>query len=535
MKRAILYIRVSTDEQADKGYSLGHQQERLQKYCDLQGIKVVASYKEDHSAKSFDRPQFKKMLEFLKRNKNFADLLLFTKWDRFSRNAGDAYSMISTLNKKGIEPQGIEQQLDLSVPENKLMLAFYLAAPEVENDRRSLNVIVGMRRAMKEGRYLGVAPKGYINTVNELGRPTLKIHEGEANIMRWVFNEVAKGNKTASDLWSETVAKGLPVSRGYFFKMLRKQMYCGKITIAKYKDEAEQIVKSQHEPLVSEELFNKVQNILDGRKKNIPTKNTRREEFPLRGFLNCKLCGNLITASNSRGTGGLYQYYHCTKGCKERIKAEVVNNYFIDLLDTFSIKNKALKNFKVYVNDIYNKNNSANKEGALKTKLDIEKIETRLTNAKKLLMDGEITGTDYKEMKEMLEPELFQLKQMVVETNIELNDIKEYLAYTVKYLENLGLLYKQSDIGMRQQILSSIFSEKLVFEKDTVRTLHYNNVVSLAFNISNTCSESKKKTDRLKIEQSPLVRGRRFELPSPCEHHHLKVARLPISPPPYIA
>lgn len=66
--------------------------------------------------------------------------------------------MISLLRSLGVEPQAIEQPLDLSVPENKMMLAFYLAAPEVENDRRALNTTNGMRRARKEGRWMGPAP-----------------------------------------------------------------------------------------------------------------------------------------------------------------------------------------------------------------------------------------------------------------------------------------------------------------------------------------------------------------------------------------
>lgn len=82
-RRAILYIRVSTDEQADKGYSLAHQEERLRKYCELQNIDVVNLYREDHSAKSFIRPEFEKMLSFVRKHKNKTDLLLFTKWDRF--------------------------------------------------------------------------------------------------------------------------------------------------------------------------------------------------------------------------------------------------------------------------------------------------------------------------------------------------------------------------------------------------------------------------------------------------------------------
>ena len=216
MKKAILYIRVSTDEQADKGYSLAHQQERLEKYCELQGIQVVALYKEDHSAKSFERPQFKKLLDTIKKNKKLADLLLFTKWDRFSRNAGDAYAMINTLNKLGVEPQGIEQQLDLAIPENKLMLAFYLAAPEVENDRRSLNIIVGMRRALKEGRYLGLAPKGYLNARNEQGKPIIAIDTNIAPIIKWCFEEIAKGNKTAKDIWREVNAKGLKICDSHY-------------------------------------------------------------------------------------------------------------------------------------------------------------------------------------------------------------------------------------------------------------------------------------------------------------------------------
>src|SRR6195952_2872185 len=72
------------------------------------------------------------------------DLVLFTKWDRFSRNAPDAYQMIHTLKVLGVEPQAIEQPLDMSVPENKMMLAIYLTAPEIENDRRALNTFYGL-------------------------------------------------------------------------------------------------------------------------------------------------------------------------------------------------------------------------------------------------------------------------------------------------------------------------------------------------------------------------------------------------------
>ena len=123
---ADLYVRVSTDEQADKGYSQRDQEERLRRYCELQKITVRRVIMEDHSAKTFKRPEWMKLLGDLKKRRGQIDCILFTKWDRFSRNAGDAYQMINTLRKLEVEPQAIEQPLDLSVPENKMMLAFTL-------------------------------------------------------------------------------------------------------------------------------------------------------------------------------------------------------------------------------------------------------------------------------------------------------------------------------------------------------------------------------------------------------------------------
>ena len=75
MRKAILYIRVSPDEQPDKGYSLQHQEERLRNYCELNNIEVVELYREDHSAKTFNRPEISKLLIVLKKRKTISELL----------------------------------------------------------------------------------------------------------------------------------------------------------------------------------------------------------------------------------------------------------------------------------------------------------------------------------------------------------------------------------------------------------------------------------------------------------------------------
>lgn len=119
MKTADLYIRVSTDEQADKGYSQRSQEELLRRYCDINKITIRKVIFEDHSAKTFDRPEWQKYLVDLRKHKGPTDLVLFLKWDRFSRNAGDAYQMTNILRKLGVEPQAIEQPLTCLSPKTK--------------------------------------------------------------------------------------------------------------------------------------------------------------------------------------------------------------------------------------------------------------------------------------------------------------------------------------------------------------------------------------------------------------------------------
>lgn len=104
---------------------------------------------------------------YTEKNRANLDCKLVLKWDRFSRNASESYQMLNKFKKLEIEVQAIEQPLDLNIQENKLMLAFYLEAPEVENDRRSLNVTAGLRQVLKSGEWTGVLPVGYARDKNE--------------------------------------------------------------------------------------------------------------------------------------------------------------------------------------------------------------------------------------------------------------------------------------------------------------------------------------------------------------------------------
>ena len=97
-KKAILYRRVSTTEQKKTGNSLSSQKDKLRVFCFNKEIKIIKEFEEDYSAKDFNRPEWKKLYDFAKKNKSEIDFLLVYDWDRFSRNVYEALGVINDFN-----------------------------------------------------------------------------------------------------------------------------------------------------------------------------------------------------------------------------------------------------------------------------------------------------------------------------------------------------------------------------------------------------------------------------------------------------
>ena len=520
MRKADLYIRVSTDEQADKGYSTRDQEDRLRKYCELKGIPIRDIYVEDHSAKSFKRPEWQKYLSKLRKSKNskVGSLLLFTKWDRFSRNAGDAYQMINQLRMLGVAPEAIEQPLDLTIPENKIMLAFYLAAPEVENDRRALNVFHGMRRARKEGRYMATAPLGYVNKMTEDKKKYIALHEIEAPILKWAFEEIATSNFNTEQIWKQAKKKANGIgrfSRNSFWRAIRNPLYCGKIFVPPYKEEKGYFVKGQHEPLISEKLFWEVQDVLDGRKKKIKPKIVSNDDLPLRGFLKCPKCDRMLTGSSSRGKLGVYyNYYHCSSSCGVRFKAETVNEAFIKQLRYMSPKAGMVDVFiEAFIKDFNNKSKTQNAERA-NIIGEIDALNKRYQNALLKNADGEMADDDFKEVKKLTKGKIEVLERRLNDLATVGTEIKDLVASALKKVANIDRRYENGDIEEKRIILGSMFPDFLEFDGTKHRTPRLNSAIALIYQSNNKLQEQKSGTNLSFFDLSRWVHPARIELAS---------------------
>ena len=481
MKRAVLYVRVSTDEQADRGYSLGVQREQLEKYCKAQGIEVVIVFVEDHSAKNFDRPEFAKFLSYAKSNYRNIDYFLFVSWDRFSRNAPDAYNMIRKLKKWDIEPQAITQPIDFSVPQSKIMLSIYLTLPEVDNDIRSDKVKSGMRGANKLGRWTTTAPIGYKNRRDEQNKPII-VPKDTANLIAWAFKEVAKNERALNHIRLELNQKGVKVSKSTFSRMVRNPVYMGKIRVVAYKDEPEQIVEGLHEGIVTEELFNEVQLVLSGRvkKQNKKTSFRDRDELPLRGLLSCSNCGKHVTGSASKSrSGDKHYYYHCMHCKKERFRADVANSEVEKLLSEIQISEEVKKLQDVILHSELKGNPKQRAQQKSTFVQELNKLEARKEQLQNTFLDGDLDPKDYTELKNRLENRIFEVRAKLDEFKNEQSNFKEQLNKKFKILPNIVQWYRNSTVQEKKQLLGSIFPERFVFEKNQVRTTCIDEVIAL--------------------------------------------------------
>jgi site-specific DNA recombinase len=486
-KRAIIYTRVSTDEQANSGYSLGVQYDQLVKYCETNNIEIDNHFVDDHSAKTFNRPEFTKLLAYAKTKQKSIDYLLFVSWDRFSRNAPDAYEMLGRLHKLNIESQAIMQPLDFNVPQSKIMLAIYLSLPEVDNDIRSQKIRDGIRGARKLGRWTSNAPIGYKNARDEQNKPIIVPNPEKESIVRWTFNEVAKGERAPNLIRMELAQKGIKICKTSFYDLLRNPAYIGKVVVPASKDELQLIVNGIHEPIITDELYYKVQLTMDTKNKrmNKRAEFKDREELPLRGILSCSNCGNHVTGSASKSrTGKRHFYYHCMHCSKERFRADTVNKEMEDLISTIFINEEVEVLYAEIVEKEFKKARDNSRLDAKQLQEQLIKLEGRKAKLGQTFLDEEISAQDYRELKLPLEQHIMELRVQISENKAQQNGLMDEIKNAILIIPQLLESYRNSDVREKKKLIGSIFPQKFVFENDKVRTTELTEAYALILNNS---------------------------------------------------
>ena len=306
-KKGVIYLRVSTEEQVDN-FSLDTQEDICRKEATKRGYEIIEIFREEgRSAKTIvGRPVLINLLEYCRKNKNLIQAVFAYRLDRISRQTSDYLAIRKKLAEHDIsiisatEPTG-------DSPTEKLVETILAGFAQLDNDIRSERAKNGLRARYLSGLISGHAPIGYMFQAG------FAVKDPKSwDMVKDAWNLMATGTKSLSEMGKVMTEWGLREIHGKReFKIrtqtadriFRQKFYSGKLVSATYPEE----VKGQHVPMITEELFYKVQAIIDGRNTNkiaLARRTFENEDFPLRRIIKCAKCGMGLTGAWSTGKCG---------------------------------------------------------------------------------------------------------------------------------------------------------------------------------------------------------------------------------------
>lgn len=336
LKSVAIYVRVSTEEQAEEGFSIDAQLDALRHYARLHKSIVHSEYVDEGiSGKSIqNRPELNRLLADAK--KGMFDEVLVWKVNRVSRSVADLMVITKHLEDCDVAFKSLTEPFDTSNAAGKFLMQMMGAVGELERNTIVDNVKMGMRQRAQQGKWNGGAILGYASvevegSSNRRRRETrLSIVESEAAIVQLIFRKYAEGQGFKSianelnRLGYKTKMKGA-FSATTIKGILSNPTYIGKIRFNKQQDWSTKrrkgtnktpiIVKGEHEAIIDQTLWDQVQSRYANANKH-PAR-VYYGSFPFTGVMRCPQCGHGMVAQRatrkSKKTGEIKytQYYQC--------------------------------------------------------------------------------------------------------------------------------------------------------------------------------------------------------------------------------
>jgi hypothetical protein len=331
------------------------------------------------------------------------------------------------------------------------------------------------------------------------GKSTLAPHPEQSLIVQEIFKKMSSGAYSAEELRKKYLKELKGMSKNNFLLLLRRIVFTGQIEIHESDDEPRRVVNGIHPPIISIEVFKVVQDILDGKRIKLRTNNQNIEQYPLKAFLHCNDHNRSFTASGSTSrTKKIHHYYHCNiSTCKHRFPAKKIDEMFISFLSQLEFPDEILRLYQEILNDALTERRDSRKTDTNSNKVKLEKLTTKLQFLKDQYLDQKIDPETFNELKSEVQNQIQELKMMEEDFKSEFIPFKSLFDKSLRILPDLVNYFMDADGQTKQKLVGSIFSGKIEFSKNEVRTVSYKDFIAQIFLISNNIQGYKmKKADK---------------------------------------
>lgn len=443
MKVAI-YIRVSTTEQAEEGYSIAAQRSRLEAYALSQGWEIVYYYvDEGESAKDLNRTELKRMLKAIEQG--LFDCVLVYRLDRLTRSVLDLYQLLNLFDKHGVKFKSATEVYDTTTAMGRLFLTLVSALAQWERENLGERVRMGMQQKAKEGKWtVSTPPLGYDSNESEL-----IINPSEAAVVKEIFSLYLSGNgmhKIAGNLNDRGIysKKGNPWWQGQIKYILTNPIYYG-TTRYNYRVHTDQYfeVNNVVPAIISEEEFKLAQQMIEKRRSSHPRQATSK--FLFSKVLKCARCGSTLIGNSSSSKRGEKVYYSHNYYCSNRKRGlcdlPLINQNYMEMKfveyigkwDAYQDANELIQNEVAATIEDHT-------ETINQLEIELKEIEKRRSKWQYAWVNEMITDIDFKkrmkeedEKEKMIKKELHELtptESSLEHTNVEVwADLKNNWAY----------------------------------------------------------------------------------------------------------
>lgn len=368
------YERVSTEEQAMRGFSIDAQIDNLTEFCKKNNMKIVGHYTDEgiSGAKPpLKRPNLQRLLEDVKAGK--IDLILFTKLDRWFRSVQEYFKVQEILEKHNVQWKAIHEDYDTTTANGRMAITIFLAIAQNEREKTAerIKVVLDHKRKNKEACFGGAAvPMGYKKEKDDDGIMRL-VKDPETMDAVQEFWDILVNTNNLNKAIRQMSLYGFNKDWKSWARMAKSDFYCG----------MHRGVEDYCEPYVSVENWLKYQ-------ESRPIKATPSGRIYLfKGLIRCPVCGHKLCGDASKKSYGVYKSYRCvnrSRGCSNggSLAENKVEKQLIDKLD-------------VFINDEIKKAEIAQKAPKPKPKIDVKKLKEKQRRLTVAYMAGNIPDAEY--------------------------------------------------------------------------------------------------------------------------------------------
>ena len=402
-KVAGVYIRVSTEDQAREGFSLGEQEEKLLQLCKFKELEVYKVYKDAGiSAKDMEhRPQFQEMLKDMKEGK--INYIVAYKLDRITRSVRDLEELISVLEQYNCFLLCDRDDVNTSTANGRFFVRMLTVLSQLEIEIVSERTKFGLNGAIKSGHIPGQRPFGYKSAedkrmvIDNSTRPYVeKIFDMylEGKSFQQIANYFKENNIYPKKNWKDTTIQ----------KIIDNKIYMGDYEqykrIGKQENLEPIVYMNVVEPIISRAKWEECQRQKERNQRTY----TRDRVYTFFQRLKCPECGRIMKCKGSGGTKRKYMYYtceHCHINFNENHVEELLESFIYDLLEY----DMAVKKFFLPILEDKNSKidtNSIDKE--------IRSLGKQRGRIKQAYIKGIVEMDDFKEDYKLIEDKLANLE-----------------------------------------------------------------------------------------------------------------------------